>query len=154
MRSVDEEIAARHKCSVRHVNMTINNTTRAAAASACRRSRSREASLDRECVLSSSDIRRSNRRLDEIASYTCNPVTAAPRLFGRTSRQERNFSPRRPAPQFGLVRRQEQRDRKLRAQKPANGGPWSQVSTKCRIARLGGGGRSPSRTGLHRQIPC
>ena len=54
-------------------------------------------------------------------------------------RQERNFSPRRPAPQYRLMRRQEQRDRKLRAKKPANGGPSPQVSTKCRIARLGGG---------------
>src|SRR5262245_7788838 len=31
------------------------------------------------------------------------------------------------------------RDRKLRAKKPANGGPPSQVSTKGGIARLGGG---------------
>src|SRR6185503_8577459 len=65
-------------------------------------------------------------------------------------RQERNFSPRRPAPQYRLMRRQEQRDRKLRAKKPANGGPSPQVSTKCRIARLGGGARSHFRTGLYR----
>jgi len=69
-------------------------------------------------------------------------------------RQERDFSPRRPAPQYRQMRRQEQRDRKLRAKKRANGGPPSQVSTTCRIARLGGGGRSHMRTRLYCQIPC
>jgi hypothetical protein len=54
-------------------------------------------------------------------------------------RQERDFLPRRPAPQNGLMRRQEQRDSKLRAKKPATGGTSSQVSTKGGIARLGGG---------------
>jgi hypothetical protein len=54
-------------------------------------------------------------------------------------RQERDFLPRRPPPQYGLMRRQEQRDRKLRANKPTNRGPRLQVSTKLRMARLGGG---------------
>jgi hypothetical protein len=65
-----------------------NNTTRAAAASACRRSRSREASLDRECVPSSSGIRRSNRRLS-LAFIAPSLVKAAvegrlPRAIGRS----------------------------------------------------------------------
>jgi hypothetical protein len=41
--------------------------------------------------------------------------------------------------QNGPPHRQEQRDPKLRAKKPANGGPSSQVSITSRIARLDGG---------------
>ena len=86
-----------------------------------------------------------------------NPVIRAThqhQLSGRTSRQERDFSPRRPEPQYGLMRRQEQRDRKPKAKKPANGGPTSQVSTKLRMARLDGGVRSRSRTRLQRKFPA
>src|SRR5262249_27234154 len=35
------------------------------------------------------------------------------------------------------MRQQEQRDRKLRAKKPAHGAPSSRVSTNCRISQTG-----------------
>src|SRR5262245_13448221 len=89
----------------------------------------------------------------KIASHPRNPSTQQQFGIGRRSRQERDFLPWRPAPQNGLMRRQEQRDSKLRAKKPATSGPRSQVSTTLRMARLGGG-RSRSRTGLSIQIPA
>jgi hypothetical protein len=53
------------------------------------------------------------------------------------------------------MRRQEQRDRELKTKRPANSGPTSHVSAKCRIARLNGGGRSRSRTRLQpREFPA
>jgi hypothetical protein len=72
----------------------------------------------------------------------------------KANRQERDFSGRRPPPQNGLVRRQEQRDRRVKEKSPPNSGPTSHVSTKYQTARLRGGGRSRSRTGLTTQIPC
>ncbi len=38
--------------------------------------------------------------------------------------------------------------------KPANSAEIPQVSTKCRIVRLRGGGRSRSRTRRHSEIHC
>ena len=66
-------------------------------------------------------------------------------MSGRTNylaeheRRERDFSPRRPAARYGLMRRQKLRARKLKAKKPADRGPSSRVSTNCEIARLDGG---------------
>ena len=122
-----EQIAQRHKCSVRHVNMTISMAfiapslveaavRRSSAARDWRRQLARctgrmvasvrTAWADRAIkgwVLVDVRLRKPNH-----------PFSFSPLPKRRPNRQERDFSGRRPSPQNGLVRRQERRDRRVK----------------------------------------